>query len=131
MPMTIHLVDETIPGGRREARTVTVPRESTTARELIRCRIQEEVEKYNESPEEVFQGLVQPEESERILNGFRMATRRRLDWEVQFERACASFVRNGFLLIVNGRQVLELDEPMELQPESEVQFVKLVPLIGG
>jgi hypothetical protein len=35
------------------------------------------------------------------------------------------------LLIVNGRQVLELDEPFELQPESEVRFVKLVPLVGG
>ena len=72
-------------------------------RELIRCRIQEEVKRYNESPTEVFHGLVQPEESERILNGFRLRTSRVLNWEVQFERACSSFVRNGFLLIVDGR----------------------------
>ena len=131
MPMTIHISDEAIPGGRSERRSVSLPQATTTARELIRCRIQEEVERHNESPAEVFRGLVQPEESERILNGFRLQTRRLLDWEVQFERACSSFHRNGFLLIVNGRQVVELDEPIELLPESEVQFIKLVPLIGG
>jgi hypothetical protein len=129
--MRIHISDEVIPGERSNVRPVTVPQAATTARELIRCRIREEVQQYNESPAEVFHGLVQPEESERILNGFRMQASRTLNWEVQFERACSSFLRNGFLLIVNGRQVLELDEPFELQPESEVQFVKLVPLIGG
>lgn len=131
MPTRIHISDEAIPGGRSNGRPVTVPQTETTARELIRYRIREEVQQHNESPAEVFRGLVQPEESERILNGFRMHAPRTLNWEVQFERACSSFLRNGFLLIVNGRQVLELDEPLELQPESEVQFIKLVPLIGG
>jgi hypothetical protein len=131
MPMTIHISDEVIPGERSEGRSVSVPQAATTVRELIRCRIQEEVERYNESPAEVFHGLVQPEESERILNGFRLRTSRLLNWEVQFERACSSFLRNGFLLIVDGRQVAELDERIELRTDSEVQFVKLVPLIGG
>ncbi len=131
MPIDIYISDETIPGGRSNARPITMPQALTTARELIRCRIREEVERHNESPAEVFQGLVQPEESERILNGFRMQTRRPLQWEVQFERACSSFMRNGFLLIVNGRQVVGLDDPIGLEPESEVQFVKLVPLVGG
>lgn len=128
---TLHISDEVIPGARSEARVVTVPQTATTPRELIRCRIREEVERHNESPAQVFHGLVQPEESELILNGFRLQTRRPLCWEAQFERACASFLRNGFLLIVDGRQVSQLDELIELQPESDVQFVKLVPLVGG
>lgn len=131
MPTSIRISDEAIPGARSNTQVVTIPQIATTPRELIRRRIQEEVERYNESPSEVFQGLVQPDESERILNGFRMHARRTLDWEVQFERACSSFQRNGFLLIVDGRQALELDEFIELQAESEVQFVKLVPLVGG
>lgn len=131
MPLRIHISDEVIPGERSNARHVTVPQAATTARELIRCRIGEEVRRHNESRAEVFHGLVQPEESERILNGFRMQAPRLLNGEVQFERACSIFLRNGFLLIVDGRQVVELDEPFELQAESEVQFVKLVPLIGG
>ena len=131
MPMTIHVWDEVIPGKRSAAETVTLQQAQTTARELIRSRVQQEVERYNASLPKVFCGLVQPEESEQILNGFRMRTKRPLDWEAQFRRACSSFDQNGFLLLVDGRQIAELDEEIEVQADSEVQFVKLVPLVGG
>jgi hypothetical protein len=131
MPMTIHIWDQVIPGPRSAAETVTLPQARTTTRELIRSRVQQEVERHNQSLPEVFYGLVQPEESEQILNGFRMKVKRPLDWEVQFERACSSFERNGFLVLVDERQVSELDEQIDLRADSEVQFVKLVPLVGG
>src|ERR1700683_2894521 len=114
MPVTIHIWDEVVPGTRSLAKAVTVPQALTTARELIRNRIREEVERHNEGLTEVFCGLVQPEESERILNGFGMRAKRPLDWETQFQRACSSFEKNGFLLIVDGRQVIDLDERIEL-----------------
>jgi hypothetical protein len=129
--MTIHIWDEVIPGRRFPAETVIVQQAVTTARELIRSRVQQEVERHNQSLPEVFHGLVQPEESEQILNGFRMRVPRPLAWEVQFERACSSFERNGFLVLVDGRQVTELDDRIDLLADSEVQFVKLVPLVGG
>ena len=129
--MTIQIQDETIPGRLSPAEAITVLQSATSVRELIRSRVQQEVERYNRTLPEVFQGLVQPEESEQILNGFRMKTKRPLDWEVQFKRACASFERNGFLILVDGLQICELDTKLHLQPDSQVQFVKLVPLIGG
>ena len=52
---------------------------------------------------------MQPEESEQILNGYRMKTKRPLDWEVQCRRAYSSFEKNGFLVLVDGKQVTELD----------------------
>ena len=131
MPMTIQFWDEVIPGQRSSAATVTVEQARTTTRELIRSRVRQEVERHNQFLPEVFCGLVQPEESEQILNGFRMRVKRPLDWEVQFERACSSFGRNGFLVLVDGRQVTELDERIDLRSDSEIQFVKLVPLVGG
>ena len=131
MPVTIHVWDERVPGMRSPAAPLSLQRERTTMRELIRDRVRHEVESYNQSLPEVFRGLVQPEESEQILNGFRMTTKRSLDPELQFKRACASFEQNGFLVLVDGRQVCELDDPIELRAGSEVQFVKLVPLIGG
>ena len=85
-----------------------------TARELIGSRVRQEVERYNQSLPEVFRGLVQPEESEQILNGFRLKTKRPLDWEVQIQRACSSFERNGFLLLVDGQQVADLDAEIDL-----------------
>lgn len=74
---------------------------------------------------------MQPEESEQILNGYRMQLARPLNWKIQHTRACASSERNGFLLLVDWRQLPDLDERVELRPGSEVQFVKLVPLVGG
>jgi hypothetical protein len=129
--MTIHVWDEVIPGQRFPAEAVTIEQARTTARELIRSRVQQEVERHNQSLPQVFRGLVQPEESEQILNGFRLKAPRPLAWESQFERACTSFERNGFLLLVDGRQVTELDDRIDLLADSEVQFVKLVPLVGG
>ncbi|MEO8126295.1 MAG: hypothetical protein ABJF23_18270 [Bryobacteraceae bacterium] len=129
--MTIQIWDETIPGGSSHAAPVVLEAGSLTAREIIRSRVQQEVWRYNQSLPETFQGLIQPEESEEILNGFRMKTKRPLDWEVQYRRACASFEKNGFLMVVDGCQVIELDEPLDLEVGSEVQFVKLVPLVGG
>jgi hypothetical protein len=136
MPVTIHIWDETLPGPRSAPKVVTLPQAETTVRELIRSRVREEVDRHNQalldgSAPEIFCGLVQPEESERILNGFRMKTQRPLDWQVQVERACSSFERNGFLLIVDGCQAPDLDARVDLRPDSEVQFVKLVPLVGG
>lgn len=131
MPVTVQVWDEVVPGSRSRATSVTVPQPEITARELIRSRVREEVERHNQSMPDVFRGLVQPEESERILNGFQMKAKRPLDWEAQFARACSSFERNGFLLIVDGSQATDLDQRIELRADSEVQFIKLVPLIGG
>jgi hypothetical protein len=56
MPVTIHIWDEVIPGMRSPAKVVTVEQALTTARELIRSRVREEVERHNESLTEVFCG---------------------------------------------------------------------------
>jgi hypothetical protein len=128
--MTIEVWDDVIPGP-REAADVVLLEASGTLRDVIRSRVQQEAERFNESGVAVFRGLVQPEESEWVLNGFRMKQHRTLDWETQFARACSSFERNGFLVLVDGRQVTELDDEVELRPGSHVEFVKLVPLVGG
>lgn len=131
MSLTVQLWDEAIPGTRSKSESITLPQSAMTMRELIRSRLQQEVERYNSTLPEVFRGLVQPEQSEQILNGFRMKVNRPLDWQVQYQRACSSFENNGFLVLVDGNQVCELDESIQLRANSEVQFVKLVPLIGG
>ena len=81
----------------------------------------------------MFRGLVTPSPAERLLNGEKDKTksRRRIDWEAQYERALAAFARNGFFVLVGDRQVEDLDEEIELKVHTEVSFVKLVPLVGG
>ena len=102
-----------------------------TLRELIRMRVYQEVQDYNRTQTEVFRGLVQPTDTERALNGYKMKTRRKIDWNDQFNTAIASFEANGFLALVDDRQVESLDEQVSLGIDTQVSFVKLVPLVGG
>ncbi|MFC6682497.1 hypothetical protein ACFQE7_42315 [Nonomuraea ferruginea] len=82
-------------------------------------------------PSHHFRGLVKPTDAETELNGYRMRTARRLDWERQADAAEAAFARNGFLLLVGDRQIEDLDEEIALTTDPVVSFVKLVPLVGG
>jgi hypothetical protein len=84
MPFALSLHDETTAGERRSAGTFQFDSTNLTLREIIRLRVQQEVARFNEAEYEVFRGLVQPEESERILNGVR--TRPILDWQKQSQK---------------------------------------------
>lgn len=134
MSTTLKIRDETTFSlGRDEDRafTLDVPAGRVTVRELIRTRVANEVSDYNLSQPEYFRGLVQPTDAERSLNGFKMRKGRMIDPEKQFELAIKAFYGNGFILLVNDRQVDELDEEIEIRPDTTVTFLKLVPLVGG
>jgi hypothetical protein len=102
-----------------------------TLQDLIRLRVREEVARYNLQPVEEFRGLVQPEGSDPVGRAFRLRKPRRLDWETQAGIACESFLRNGFFVLVNGKQVTELDDTIELAGSVDIGFIKLTPLVGG
>ncbi len=133
MPTALTIRDDTTFsfGGAGEEFTLDVPAERITVRELIRIRVYQEVCDYNRSQPEYFRGLVQPTEAEMTLNGFKVRQGRGINPEKQFESAIESFYRNGFLVLVNDRQVDELEEEIEVRPETRVTFLKLVPLAGG
>ena len=60
-----------------------------------------------------------------------MKTSRMIDWEPQFTQACEAFESNRVLVLVDQRQVESLDQVITIQPNTEVTFLKLVPLVGG
>src|SRR4051812_7431347 len=110
MAAALIIHDETSTGERMHTATLTLASERVTAREVLRRRIQEEVEAYNRQKPEYFRGLVQPTDAERVLNGYRLVLAKSIDWVEQYERAVLAFARNGFLLLVGDRQVDDLDE---------------------
>jgi hypothetical protein len=128
---TITLYDETTLGEKVPGLTLVLPMQRITARELIRQRIDREVDDYHQNQSQPFQGLVQPSDSERLLNGYKLRTARKIDREQQFELAIAAFGNNGFILLVNDLQVEDLDLELELEDDSIVSFLKLIPLVGG
>jgi hypothetical protein len=134
MSTTLKIRDETTfdPGGDEERGfTLDVVDERITVGELIRARVYREVRDYNLDQPEYFHGLVQPSDAERSLNGFKMRSRRKIDPERQFELAKRAFYSNGFIVLVDDRQVDELEDEIQIRPDTTVTFLKLVPLVGG
>ncbi|WP_239112948.1 hypothetical protein [Halomicronema sp. CCY15110] len=131
VPTSLQICDMTTLGAAQPLWVLDGLTEHTTVRELICCRVYQEVQDYNTHKPEYFCGLVRPTEAEQTLNGYRLATPRQLDWEQQAELAIAAFLANGFLILVGDRQVTELDEEIAVSPEQTVTFLRLVPLVGG
>ena len=123
--------DETLTGRELARVLLSTLSDRISVRELIRLRVREEVARHNADPGGRFRGLVQPVDAEVELNGYRLRTPRRLDWEVQAEAALRAFRGNGFILLVGDRQVDDLDEEIDLTTDPDIAFVKLVPLVGG
>lgn len=130
--ITLTVSDETTGGTRTPACTLEFPSERITARELIRSRVYQEVKDHNvRQKQDVFRGLIQPSDAECELNGYRLKRARQIDWRKQFEIALDAFARSGFLLLVDDRQVTALDHELTLTTDSQVSFLRLVPLVGG
>ncbi|MDJ0850706.1 MAG: hypothetical protein QNK04_20215 [Myxococcota bacterium] len=127
----ITIVDETSSQEVTNRFQLTLASERLSARELIERRVREEVERHNRAPTDVYHGLVQPEESERLLNGYRLRRPDPLAADPLVEAALRAFEANGFVLLLDDRQVEDLDEQLVLTGESLVRFVRLVPLVGG
>ena len=131
MAKTLTIVDESVSGERLNSFTLDSLTETVTIRELIRARIYQEVQDYNQRRTGLFTGLVQPDGAEKLLNGFKLKRTRPIDWEQQFEKACEAFESNGFFILVGDQQAEALDQAFEIKVDTEVSFVKLVPLVGG
>ena len=131
MEAALRIFDETPGAERKPAVTLSLASERITARDLIRRRVEQEVAAFNAAKNDVFQGLIQPSESERLLNGYRLKKRRPLDVEEQVTIALDAFASNGFVLLFDDRQIEELDEAIVVTPESTATFLRLVPLVGG
>ena len=131
MPTTLTIRDETATGELLGQTVLEFLTERITVRELIRSRVYQEVQDYNTKKPECFNGLVQPGDAEKTLNGFKLRKTREVDWREQFRLATEAFEQNRILVLVNDRQAEGLDENIELTPQTQVSFLKLVPLVGG
>jgi hypothetical protein len=129
--VTVTIRDQTGAGRVSNETTIEGVSDRTTLRDLIRTRVRDEVARYNAGPTDLFNGLVMPEGATPAANGYTMPRRRRLDWERQAKLVLDALAHNGFFVLVDGRQVIDLDEELALTADSDVRFIRLVPLVGG
>lgn len=131
MSIVLKVRDETIGGEAVRERTLELPVERMTARDLIRGRVYQEVQDHNRDPDGAYPGLVRPDGQEAALNGGRPGKSRPIDWKRQFERAVEAFEANQILVLVDDHQVESLDEVVELRQGSVATFLRLSLLVGG
>ena len=110
---------------------VQLEAETVTVENLIRARVEAEVKLYNEKLPDHFNGLVRPAEAERVLNGYRLKKKRAIDAEKQCYVALDAFQKNGFFVLVDDYQVVELKEEILVDDQTKVSFVQLTQLVGG
>jgi hypothetical protein len=133
MGITVNVRDETTSGDLLGGLELQLENERLTVRGLIRARVHQEVRAFNaqQASNNRFVGLVQPTDAERELNGYRLMMPRLIDANEQTATAWRAFERGNVLLLVDDRQVEELDEEVTLRPATRIVFLKLVPLVGG
>ena len=112
MATTLTVRDETTGGGTVREWELEVTAERMSIRELIRSRVYQEVQDYNMQRGQVFRGLVQPDDAEKTLNGWKLKKPRQIDWKRQFDRAIQAFESNQILILVDDGQAESLDEEL-------------------
>jgi hypothetical protein len=126
------IYDETLGTTKRHVFDLESIDENMTVREIIRARIWQEVHEHNAMKRgEAFQGLVCPSDRCLPTSGDKAGAFVPIDWEKQYAAALRGFESNGFFVIVGDRQAEVLDETFRVRAETEVLFVKMVPLVGG
>jgi hypothetical protein len=133
MSRLLTIKDESIYGsfGDRYVFKLSLKTDRLTVRELIRTRVEREVAEYNTRQSDKPYGLLHARETEPGRHNDRPRKFQPLDWQEQFDKAVQAFQRNGFIILVDQRQVESLDAWIEVKPETEVTFLKLVALVGG
>lgn len=131
MAVTLTIRDETLGGDAVREWALEVLQEQMTVRELLRARVYQEVQDHNLRRGQIFQGLIQPEETEKALNGWKLKQPRLLDWKRQFDKAREAFEGNQILILIDDRQVEALDEEFIIGPRTQATFLRLTPLAGG
>jgi len=148
----LDVYDEQRPGAERQLRhRLELPAERMTARDLIRSRIEADVAIHNAIERARLDGTIAAEEANRdrrndwlvAPGGVEQASNGPRAYGPGVERphpiksepliavALDAFARNGFFMIFDGRQIVDLDEVLTVKEDSAVTFLRLVPLVGG
>ncbi len=131
MATSVTIKDASPTGKVSHQRKLSVPSSVLTVEELIKIRVFQEVKSYNEQMPDYINSLVQPSQEEKILNGIKVKARRQIDAEQQYYLALDFFQKNGFFILVDDRQVSELQTKIVVKEDTEISFIKLTPLVGG
>lgn len=96
---------------------------------LLDSRIRREIASYNERPGPVFVGLVQPADSIRHSDGFRLRRPRPLDADAAIAAAREAVATGMLAFELEGERVTDLDHLLDVDAHAEVLIVLERPVV--
>lgn len=131
MNITISVKDENFSGKVLQEVFVDFSSNTVTIKDIIEARVRQEVDRYNQKLPEYYNGLIEPSDAEKTINGYKLRSKKPIDPEKQVYVALDAFQKNGFFVLVDNQQCTALDQTVPLQTTTQIGFVKLTPLVGG
>jgi hypothetical protein len=129
--ITLSVRDENFSGKILQEVLIGFDSETVTVKEIIEARVRQEVASYNNKLPAYFNGLIEPGDAEKTINGFKLRTRKPIDAEKQVYVALDAFQKNGFFVLADSQQCTSLEQQVQLSSNTTISFVKLTPLVGG
>lgn len=125
--------------------TLEFEHETTTLRELIARTVTAQVHQINLVPGLTTgekQALLRkryvatsdrdkPTTNDAIVSKIDYPDAQALQVDTEIEKAWYGFERQRYIVIVNGCQIMDLDDQVLLTNHSEIIFLRLIPLAGG
>ena len=126
LTVTTHIFG--LPSGQRTVPvSVAVPLAGLSVRDLIARKIEQE---WTECAGRRRPGLSgEAFSSEELLGGAPLALCS--DAREEVERAQQAFAARAFMVVVDNQRVCDPDEVLVVSPDTRVEFIKILPMVGG
>lgn len=129
--LTLSIKDENFSGKVLQEVLINFNSQTVTIKDIIEARVGQEVANYNKKLPEYYNGLIEPTDAEKTINGYKLRSKKPIDAEKQVYVALDAFQKNGFFVLIDNQQCTLLDQSIQLERDTRISFVKLTPLVGG
>ena len=126
LTITTHIFG--LPSGQRTVPvSVTVPSAGLSVRDLIARKIEQEFSECADRQRPDLGG--EAFSSEALLGDAPLALCS--DAREEVERAQQAFAARAFMIVVDNQRVCDPDEVLTVSPRTHVEFIKILPMVGG
>ncbi len=117
-----------LPQGQRTSQVkVSLPAPALTLRDLIACKVAQEVSEIQAHQRHGLSGeYLTPEALILSTDAVKPGA-----VEDEIQRAQQAFVARDFMIVIDDRQVWDADTIVDINPEMRIEFIKILPLVGG
>ena len=130
MQLTVTTLIFGLPTGQRTVQTrLTLPTATLTVRQLIACKVRQEVADYAAHQRPGLSGeylsaeaLLRAEAPEALVPGAA---------HTEIARAQRAFAARDYMIVIDNHRLVDAEEMVTLHPQTRVEFIKILPLVGG